>query len=85
VHIVVRGHCELAFPDGGHQPLAAGDLVILSRGDANVLRSPGSDTRQRMVSGFELAVQTPSNRLRAGAPGAYRHSAARTPVIGPNR
>jgi AraC-like DNA-binding protein len=69
VHIVVSGHCELAFPDGGSQPLAAGDLVILPRGDAHMLRSPGSGRGQPMVSGLELAMQTPSNRLRAGGAG----------------
>jgi len=69
VHIVARGHCELAFPDGTVEPLAAGDLVILPRGDAHVLRSPDTGTQPPVVSGFELAMRTPGNRLHAGGSG----------------
>jgi AraC-like DNA-binding protein len=69
VHIVARGHCQLAFPDGTVEPLTAGDLVILPRGDAHVLRSSGIGTRPPVVSGFDLAVRTPGSRLRAGGAG----------------
>jgi AraC-like DNA-binding protein len=69
MHIVARGHCELAFPDGGAQPLSAGDLVILPRGDDHVLRSPGTAGQPPTVSGFDLAMRTPGTRLRAGGTG----------------
>src|ERR1700733_12135259 len=39
VHIGVRGGCELALADGTVTPLAAGDLVILPRGDDHWLAS----------------------------------------------
>ena len=69
VHIIARGHCELAFPDGTAEPLTAGDLVILPRGDGHVLRSPGTGMHPPIVSGFELAMRTPGNRVRAGGTG----------------
>ncbi|HKE98415.1 MAG TPA: AraC family transcriptional regulator [Actinomycetes bacterium] len=69
VHVIARGRCELAFSDGTVQPLAAGDLVILPRGDSHVLRSDGTDMLTPVVSGFDLAMRTPGNRLRAGGPG----------------
>ena len=69
VHIIARGHCELAFPDGTAEPLTAGDLMILPRGDGHVLRSPGTGTHPPIVSGFELAMRTPGNRVRAGGTG----------------
>jgi AraC-like DNA-binding protein len=69
VHIVARGHCQLAFPDGSVEPLAAGDLVILPQGDAHVLRSPGDGVHTPVVSGFDLAMRTPGGRMRAGGTG----------------
>jgi AraC-like DNA-binding protein len=69
VHIVARGRCDLAFPDGTAEPLATGDLVILPRGDAHVLRSPGAGEHASVVSGFDLAMRTPGSRLRAGGSG----------------
>jgi AraC-like DNA-binding protein len=69
VHIIVRGHCQLAFPDGTVEPLAAGDLVILPQGDAHVLRSPGTGSRPPVLSGFDLAMRTPGSRMRAGGTG----------------
>jgi AraC-like DNA-binding protein len=69
VHLVARGECELVLHDGSVDRLAAGDLVIFPRGDAHVLRSPGTDAGST-VSGAELAARTPGNRLRAGAPRA---------------
>jgi AraC-like DNA-binding protein len=69
VHLVARGRCQLAFPDGGVQPLEAGDLVILPRGDAHVLRSEDAAARPPTISGFELAMRTPGSRLRAGGAG----------------
>jgi AraC-like DNA-binding protein len=70
VHIVARGRCELGFPDGAVEELSTGDLVILPRGDAHVLRSPGAGRRSPTISGIGLAARTPGNRLRAGGPGA---------------
>jgi len=67
VHIVARGTCELALPDGTVDQLAAGDLVIFPRGDAHVLRSPGS-RRARAQSSYDLAMRTPGTRLKAGGP-----------------
>jgi AraC-like DNA-binding protein len=69
VHIVARGDCELAFPDGTAEPLTAGDLVILPRGDAHLLRSPGAGAQAPIVSGFDLAMRTPGSRLHAGGSG----------------
>jgi AraC-like DNA-binding protein len=70
VHIIARGRCELAFPDGTVEPLTAGDLVILPRGDAHVLRSPDIGAQPPpVVSGFELAMRTPGNRLRTSGTG----------------
>ncbi|WP_218061702.1 AraC family transcriptional regulator [Planobispora rosea] len=79
VHIVARGECELALEprgedsgsgngDGDAEPvrLATGDLVILPRGDSHVLRSPDGGRRAARVSGFELAMRTPGNRLHIG-------------------
>lgn len=65
VHHIARGHCELVLDDGTVDPLTAGDLVILPRGDSHVLRSPGAGAGVT-VSGFELAMGTPGTRLRAG-------------------
>jgi AraC-like DNA-binding protein len=67
VHLVTHGRCELVLHDGTVEPLGAGDLVILPRGDAHVLRSPGRPA-QATVSGFELARRTPGARLTAGGP-----------------
>jgi AraC-like DNA-binding protein len=65
VHLVAEGECELVLGDGAVQPLGAGDLVILPRGDAHVLRSPGRGAA-RTESGFDLAMRTAGTRLRAG-------------------
>jgi len=67
VHIVARGSCQLVA-EGTARRLAAGDLVILPRGDAHELRSPDG-VRCATVSGFELAMRTPGTRLRAGGAG----------------
>jgi AraC-like DNA-binding protein len=69
VHVIARGRGELAFPDGTVEPLTAGDLVILPRGDAHELRSPGTGAQPPVVSGFDLAMHTPGSRLRAGGAG----------------
>jgi AraC-like DNA-binding protein len=70
VHIVVAGRCQLAFPDGTAVPLAAGDLVIVPRGDRHVLRTGGRAGRTPAVSSFELAARQPDRiRLRAGGDG----------------
>ena len=69
VHLVTRGRCELVLADGDVQPLEAGDLVVLPRGDAHLLRSPGR-AATATVSGFELARRTAGARLTAGGPGA---------------
>jgi hypothetical protein len=58
VHIVAHGECVLVLDDGEAVPLATGDLVILPRGDAHVLRSPDG-RRTARVSGFELAMRDP--------------------------
>jgi AraC-like DNA-binding protein len=71
VHIVARGSCELVA-EGSARRLAAGDLVVLPRGDAHELRSTvgaAGGVRRAAVSGFELAMRTPGTRLKAGGPG----------------
>jgi AraC-like DNA-binding protein len=67
VHTIGRGECELVLHDGTVDRLSAGDVVIFPRGDAHVLRSPGTGAGST-VSGFELAMRTPGTRLRAGGP-----------------
>jgi AraC-like DNA-binding protein len=88
VHIVARGQCELALEDGSVERLGVGDLVILPRGDAHVLRSAGAGAVSA-VSGFDLAMRTSGNRLRAGGPvadtvvvcGAFTVSEADHPAL----
>src|SRR4029450_5440911 len=72
VHIVTSGDCQLAFADGSTEHLAAGDIVIVPRGDTHTLCSTGNTDRRRpSVSSFELAARDPAAiRLRAGGPGA---------------
>ena len=52
IHAVVEGVCELVVADGTTHELAAGDVVVLPRGDSHVIRSgragqlenPGGET-----------------------------------------
>jgi AraC-like DNA-binding protein len=69
VHLIARGECELVLDDGTVERLTAGDLVMLPRGDAHVLRSPGAGAAS-MVSSSELAARPSGIRLRAGGPGS---------------
>lgn len=69
VHIIARGECDLILdpePGAGEQVvgLATGDLVILPRGGAHVLRSTGG-RRAPEVSSAELATR-PDIRLNVG-------------------
>ena len=66
VHLIAAGACELVLTDGSVTALAAGDTVILPRGDDHELRSGRAATA---TSGFDLAARTPGARLRAGGPG----------------
>ncbi|MCY1138909.1 AraC family transcriptional regulator [Actinoplanes sp. Pm04-4] len=65
VHLIASGACELALAGGTVTPLAAGDTVILPRGDHHELRSGAAATA---TSGFELAARTPGARLRGCGP-----------------
>ncbi|GIJ59273.1 hypothetical protein Vau01_067890 [Virgisporangium aurantiacum] len=67
VHIIARGTCELVLDDGSVTPLGAGDLVILPGGDGHELRSVPAPAVP-VVSGIEVAMRTPGNRLRIGGP-----------------
>jgi hypothetical protein len=67
VHLITRGRCDLVLHDGTGAPLTAGDLVILPRGDAHLLRSPGTPAAST-VSSFDLTTRTAGTRLRAGGP-----------------
>ncbi|MGN9908669.1 cupin domain-containing protein [Phytohabitans sp. LJ34] len=67
VHLVTRGACDLVFDDGTTERVEPGDLVILPRGDAHEIRSPGAASASA-TSGFALAMRTAGNRLRAGGP-----------------
>lgn len=60
VHIIVRGRCELAFPDGAVQRLDEGDLVILPRGDTHTLRSPGHGGAAAPVAAEVVAQLRPT-------------------------
>ncbi|GAA0811208.1 AraC family transcriptional regulator [Spirilliplanes yamanashiensis] len=66
VHIIAEGACELVT-GGDVQPLAAGDTVLLPRGDAHELRA---GTTRHLISGYELAARTTGSRLSGGGPGA---------------
>lgn len=67
VHLITTGSCDLVLPGNGSvTPLAAGDTVILPRGDDHELRHGRAATA---TSGFELAGRTPGARLRGGGPG----------------
>ncbi|MGK5684363.1 AraC family transcriptional regulator [Actinoplanes sp. URMC 104] len=65
VHLIASGACELVLAGGDVTPLAAGDTVILPRGDDHELRCGRAAVA---TSGFELAARTPGVRLRAGGP-----------------
>jgi AraC-like DNA-binding protein len=67
VHLIAGGGCELVLADGTVTALAAGDTVILPRGDDHELRSGRGAAP---TSGLELAARTPGSRLRGGGPGA---------------
>jgi AraC-like DNA-binding protein len=67
VHIIARGGCELAFPDGAVQRLDEGDLVILPRGDTHALRSPGGGADTVVVCGAFL-VGEPDHPVLRGLP-----------------
>ncbi len=67
VHLITRGECDLVLHDGTVERLTAGDLVILPRGDAHLLCSPGAGATAT-VSSFELATRMPATRVRAGGP-----------------
>ncbi|MBM2615500.1 AraC family transcriptional regulator [Actinoplanes sp. LDG1-06] len=64
VHLVASGRCDLVLADGSVTPLAAGDTVILPRGDDHELRQG----RAPATSGFELASRFPGVRLKGGHP-----------------
>ena len=67
VHIIARGGCELAFPDGTVQRLDEGDLVILPRGDTHALRSAGGGEDTVVVCGAFL-VGEPDHPVLRGLP-----------------
>src|SRR4051794_17122923 len=60
VHIIDRGRCELVLGDGTVTALAAGDVVILPRGDPHVLRGGAAAVA---VAGFDLAMRHPDARI----------------------
>jgi AraC-like DNA-binding protein len=68
VHLLVRGSCTLAVDGDDPVRLAAGDLVLLPRGDPHVLRS-SPDPGAPPVSGVELVLRTAGARLRSGGKG----------------
>ena len=67
VHIVARGGCELVFPDGAHEHLAAGDLVMLPRGGDHALRSDGTAGDTGIVCGAFL-IGEPDHPVLRGLP-----------------
>jgi len=64
LHIVHRGGCLMELQDSTVEQLAAGDLVILPRGDAHLLRSSAAGAPT--ISSFDLAMRTQGNRLHVG-------------------
>jgi AraC-like DNA-binding protein len=70
VHIIAEGRCDLVLRDGTVTALAAGDVVILPRGDSHRLRSPasgGGDARTVVVCGAFL-VGEPDHPALLGLP-----------------
>ncbi|WP_127501530.1 AraC family transcriptional regulator [Actinoplanes solisilvae] len=66
VHLIASGECDLVLAGREVTPLAAGDTVILPRGDDHELRHGHA---ANPTSGFELAGRTPGAHLRGGGPG----------------
>src|SRR5262245_23256242 len=67
MHLVLAGACELALGDEPVLRLGPGDLVLATRADPHVLRSPGA--RVRPMPSTELAQPSPGGTLRAGGGG----------------
>lgn len=63
IHIILKGRCELVWPDDTLQVLEAGDLVVAARADPHVLRSPGVP-RARPIPASELARQATGDTMR---------------------
>ncbi|GAA0465959.1 AraC family transcriptional regulator [Paractinoplanes deccanensis] len=74
VHLISAGGCDLLL-DGEVTPLAAGDTVILPRGDFHELRYGHAGA----TSGFELAARSEGAGLRGGDSG---HQVTATIVCG---
>ena len=70
VHIVARGTCELAFEDGAVEHLAAGDLVILPRGDHHVLRSYADANHETVVVCGAFLIGAADHPVLRGLPRA---------------
>lgn len=68
VHIVVEGRCELELLGTPVHALDTGDLVLLPRTDAHVLRSPGAK-RGRAVPSTELLTDADGVHIRGGGSG----------------
>jgi AraC-like DNA-binding protein len=67
IHVVLHGRCELVANGGAVTPLAAGDLVILPRADAHVLRSV--DPSARIVDSMALVGETREGTIHHGGDG----------------
>jgi len=70
VHVVARGKCELVFDDGAVAQLAAGDLVILPRGDYHVLRSCADATDETVVVCGAFLIGATDHPVLRGLPRA---------------
>jgi AraC-like DNA-binding protein len=74
VHIIAEGRCDLVLRDAPATTLTAGDVVILPRGDAHVLRSPpaeGDGMRTVVVCGA-FVVGEPDHPALLGLPAVLR-------------
>jgi AraC-like DNA-binding protein len=67
MHLVLVGRCELALGGGSVLRLGPGDLVLATRADPHVLRSPGA--RVRPMPSTALAQPSSGGPLRAGGEG----------------
>lgn len=68
VHVILRGRCELLVPKAPPRLLEPGDLVLLPRADAHVLRSVG-EKRAPLVSSAKVAGLASSAHVQFGGTG----------------
>ena len=75
-HIVTKGSVELDRPGFGPLRLDAGDILLLSHGDAHSVRAPASHGGKLLVAARSAKKRTPAGRCKNIARSAL-HSKSR--------